>query len=54
MPLARAASAVGVDGIFFEVHPDPPRALSDSANSVYLSSFKNDLKNVLEISKYGI
>ena len=53
MPLARAASAVGVDGIFFEVHPDPPRALSDSANSVYLSSFKNDLKNVLEISKHS-
>lgn len=53
MPLARAASAVGVDGIFFEVHPDPPQALSDSANSVYLSSFKNDLKNVLEISKYS-
>ncbi|MCL4322719.1 MAG: 3-deoxy-8-phosphooctulonate synthase [Deltaproteobacteria bacterium] len=53
MPLARAASAVGVDGIFFEVHTDPPRALSDSANSVYLSSFKSDLKNVLEISKYS-
>ncbi|MCL4542737.1 MAG: 3-deoxy-8-phosphooctulonate synthase [Deltaproteobacteria bacterium] len=53
MPLARAASAVGVDGIFFEVHPDPPQALSDPANSVYLSSFKDSLKNVLEISKYS-
>lgn len=53
MPLARAASAVGVDGIFFEVHPDPPSAKSDSANSVYLSSFKDDLKNVLAISKYS-
>lgn len=52
MMLARAASAVGVDGIFFEVHPDPPHALSDSANSVYLSSFKDGLKNILEISKY--
>ncbi|HEC24604.1 MAG TPA: 3-deoxy-8-phosphooctulonate synthase [bacterium] len=51
MPLARAASAVGVDGIFFEVHADPPQALSDSANSVYLSSFKDELKGILEISK---
>ncbi len=53
MPLARAAAAVGVDGLFFEVHSDPPRALSDSANSVYLSSFKENLKNILEISKYS-
>ncbi len=53
MPLARAAAAVGVDGLFFEVHSDPPRALSDSANSVYLNSFKDNLKNILEISKYS-
>ena len=53
MPLARAAAAAGVDGLFFEVHPDPPIALSDSANSVYLSSFKDNLKNILEISKYS-
>ena len=51
MPLARAAAAVGVDGLFFEVHTDPPQAMSDSANSVYLSSFKDNLKNILEISK---
>ena len=53
MPLARAAAAVGVDGLFFEVHTDPPQALSDSANSVYLNSFKDNLKNILEISKYS-
>ena len=53
MPLARAAAAVGVDGLFFEVHTDPPKALSDSANSVYLNSFKDNLKNILEISKYS-
>ncbi len=53
MPLARAAAAVGVDGLFFEVHTDPPQAMSDSANSVYLSSFKDNLKNILEISKYS-
>ncbi len=53
MPLARAAVAVGTDGLFFEVHTNPPQALSDSANSVYLSSFKDNLKNILEISKYS-
>ncbi|MHB1660836.1 MAG: 3-deoxy-8-phosphooctulonate synthase [bacterium] len=53
MPLARAAAAVGTDGLFFEVHTDPPLALSDSANSVYLNSFKDSLKNILEISKYS-
>jgi 2-dehydro-3-deoxyphosphooctonate aldolase (KDO 8-P synthase) len=30
-PLARAAVAAGADGVFLEVHPDPDRALSDSA-----------------------
>lgn len=33
-PLARAAAAVGIAGIFFEAHPNPPKALSDSANSL--------------------
>lgn len=32
--LARAAAAVGIAGIFFEAHPNPPAALSDSANSL--------------------
>jgi 2-dehydro-3-deoxyphosphooctonate aldolase (KDO 8-P synthase) len=32
--LARAAAAVGCDGMFFEVHPDPGRARSDGANSI--------------------
>jgi 2-dehydro-3-deoxyphosphooctonate aldolase (KDO 8-P synthase) len=53
MPLARAAAAVGTDGLFFEVHTNPPQAKSDSANSVYLDSFKGSLKNILEISKYS-
>ena len=30
-PLARAAVAAGADGVFLEIHPDPPHALSDSA-----------------------
>ena len=42
--LARAAVAVGCDGIFMETHPDPARALSDGPNQVPLA----DLGGVLE------
>lgn len=36
-PLMRAAVACGVDGLFFEAHPDPDRALSDAATQLPLS-----------------
>ena len=36
-PLARAAVAVGVNGVFVEVHDDPPKALSDGANALNLN-----------------
>lgn len=35
-PLSRAAVAVGIDGVFVEVHDNPPAALSDGANSLHL------------------
>jgi 2-dehydro-3-deoxyphosphooctonate aldolase (KDO 8-P synthase) len=35
-PLARAAVAVGIDGLFVEVHDEPERALSDGANALRL------------------
>jgi 2-dehydro-3-deoxyphosphooctonate aldolase (KDO 8-P synthase) len=35
-PLARAGVAVGLDGLFMEVHPDPDRALCDGPNSLPL------------------
>jgi len=35
-PLARAAVAVGVDGVFVEVHDAPEKALSDGANALRL------------------
>jgi len=35
-PLARAAVAAGVDGVFVEVHDAPQRALSDGANALRL------------------
>ncbi|HVT58469.1 MAG TPA: 3-deoxy-7-phosphoheptulonate synthase [Thermoanaerobaculia bacterium] len=36
---ARAALAVGADGLMIEVHPDPDRALSDGAQSLPLDAF---------------
>jgi 2-dehydro-3-deoxyphosphooctonate aldolase (KDO 8-P synthase) len=35
-PLSRAAVAVGVDGLFLEVHENPAKALSDGANALRL------------------
>ena len=35
-PLARAATAVGIGGIFIETHPEPEKALSDGPNSFSL------------------
>ena len=35
--LASAAKVFGVDGYFFETHPNPPIALSDGPNSIYLN-----------------
>ena len=48
-PLARAALAVGADGLFFEVHPDPDNALSDAPNTLDLNEFNNVLKRLLSL-----
>lgn len=48
-PLARAAMAVGVDGLFLEVHPDPEHALSDGPNMVPLHRLEPLLKQLLAI-----
>jgi 2-dehydro-3-deoxyphosphooctonate aldolase (KDO 8-P synthase) len=48
-PLARAAVAVGVDGLFFETHPDPDRSPSDGPNMVPLDQFPGVLKRILGI-----
>ena len=50
-PLARAALAVGVDGIFAEVHPDPSVAKSDGPNMLKLEDVENILKHLLEYDK---
>jgi 2-dehydro-3-deoxyphosphooctonate aldolase (KDO 8-P synthase) len=45
-PLARAAVAVGVDGLFLEVHPEPEKALCDGPNMIALDSLPHFLKTV--------
>ena len=39
IPMARAAIAAGADGVMIEVHPEPDRALSDGAQSLYPDQF---------------
>jgi 2-dehydro-3-deoxyphosphooctonate aldolase (KDO 8-P synthase) len=48
-PLARAAVAVGVDGLFLEVHPDPDNALSDGPNMVPLHRLEALLTQLMAI-----
>jgi 2-dehydro-3-deoxyphosphooctonate aldolase (KDO 8-P synthase) len=50
-PLARAAAAIGIDGLFFEVHSDPDRAPSDGPNMLRLDAFRGVLERVLAIRK---
>ena len=47
--LARAAVAAGIDGLFFEVHPDPDCALCDGPNSLRLDSLPALLSILKEI-----
>jgi len=47
--LMRAALAVGVDGIFAEVHPDPEHAFSDGPNQLRLSQIREILEEAISI-----
>ena len=49
LPLARAAAAVGVDGIFLEVHDRPETARCDGHNSFPLERIPEFLDQVLRI-----
>jgi 2-dehydro-3-deoxyphosphooctonate aldolase (KDO 8-P synthase) len=54
VPLARAAVAVGVDGIFMEVHEDPDHAQSDGVNSLRLDALAGlltDLKRLHQATR---
>jgi 2-dehydro-3-deoxyphosphooctonate aldolase (KDO 8-P synthase) len=48
-PLARAAVAVGVDGLFMEIHPNPDEAMSDGPNMLPLHRLEPLLKQLLAI-----
>ena len=56
-PLARAAVAVGVDGLFFETHPDPDSSPSDGPNMIPLADFPALLRRLITlrecVSKLG-
>ncbi len=47
--LARAAVAVGIDGLFMETHPNPDKALSDGPNSWPIQQIEDLLKRLQEI-----
>jgi 2-dehydro-3-deoxyphosphooctonate aldolase (KDO 8-P synthase) len=49
IPLARAALCAGATGLFFEVHPDPDKALCDGPNSLRLSDFEKNVPRLLEL-----
>ncbi len=49
IPLARAALGAGADALFFEIHPEPAKALCDGPNSLTVEEFTNQLPRLLEI-----
>jgi 2-dehydro-3-deoxyphosphooctonate aldolase (KDO 8-P synthase) len=48
-PLARAAVAIGIDGVFFETHPTPETSPSDGPNMIPLDQFQSLLERLLKI-----
>jgi 2-dehydro-3-deoxyphosphooctonate aldolase (KDO 8-P synthase) len=48
-PLARAATSVGISGLFVEVHENPERALSDGANALRLNLLPSLLAGLRDI-----
>jgi 2-dehydro-3-deoxyphosphooctonate aldolase (KDO 8-P synthase) len=49
-PLARAAVAVGIDGLFMECHPRPDQALSDGPNSIHLDRVEPLMRTLLALA----
>jgi 2-dehydro-3-deoxyphosphooctonate aldolase (KDO 8-P synthase) len=52
-PLARAAVAVGVGGLFMECHPDPDQALSDGPNAFPLQQMEGLVADLLRLHEAG-
>ena len=51
-PVARAGVAAGADGIFLEVHDNPPRALSDGSNALDLRRLKPLAKRLRDLGRF--
>jgi 2-dehydro-3-deoxyphosphooctonate aldolase (KDO 8-P synthase) len=49
-PLARAGTAVGIDGVFLEVHENPAKALSDGTNALPLEQFRPLIRKLQRLS----
>jgi 3-deoxy-7-phosphoheptulonate synthase len=49
--MARAAVAAGADGLLVEVHPNPERAMSDGAQSLYPEQFEKMMREVAAIAE---
>ena len=47
--IAKAAIAVGADGLFIETHPDPSKALCDAASQLNVSDLEEFLKPLIEL-----
>ncbi|MDD3437932.1 MAG: 3-deoxy-8-phosphooctulonate synthase [Clostridiaceae bacterium] len=49
--LAQAATAIGIDGLFLEVHPDPNTALSDGPNMIALNKLEELQVTIMELDR---
>jgi 2-dehydro-3-deoxyphosphooctonate aldolase (KDO 8-P synthase) len=49
-PLARAGAAIGIDGIFLEVHDNPAKALSDGMNALALDKLQPLLQKIVQLA----
>lgn len=54
IPMARAAAAIGIDGLFVETHPEPAKALSDAGAMLPLDKMEELLEAVTAIRKAGL
>ena len=50
-PLASAAVAAGIDGLFVEVHDNPPRAKSDAQNALPLERVEPLLRHLMRLDR---
>jgi len=50
--LTRAAVAIGIDGMFFETHPDPKNAKSDAATQLPLSELFNFVAMIINLNNF--